>query len=96
MAEARDLYETGKTQLQSKVIMQEVAKGSIQTKIDREILRDLLSVLKVNMTLEHNETNSRSVSRSAALEMLMRSYFCENPAVISQIDQIIKRRQILK
>ena len=95
MAEVQDRYETGK-QLQNKVIMSEVSKASVQTKIDREILRDLLSVLKVNMTLEWNETNSRSISRSAALEILMRNYFSQNNAVISQIDQIVKRRQNIK
>ena len=58
--------------------------------IEREIVRDLLSIATLNMTLETGNKHSRS----EALREMMLKYYKHNEPVINQIYQADSKRDL--
>lgn len=84
---------TNGASIEEGIMSETVSKSSLHTKVDREILRDLLLILTMQMTVSQG---GKKPSRSVALERLMREYFMDNEVTLSQIDEVVKRRELLK
>ena len=59
-------------------------------KLDREIIRDLLSICALQMTIGKRKKQSRS----EALRDILKEYFSDKPEVIQQIDMADERRNL--
>ena len=59
-------------------------------RIERVILRDLLSILTLKMSVESN----KKLSRTEALAKIMKNYYSSDKVLISQIDNADQKRKL--
>ena len=57
--------------------------------IEREIIRDLLGIVTLNVTLSTGE----KVTRSEALRHLLLDYYKNNPMIIDQVNKADSKRE---
>lgn len=65
-------------------------RKSQASRIEREILKDLLSILTLKMSVD----SKAKLSRTEALAKIMKSYYSSDEVLISQIDNADQKRKL--
>lgn len=65
-------------------------RKSIASRIEREILKDLLAILTLKMSVD----SKAKLSRTEALAKIMKQHYQSDDAVLSQIETIDQKRNL--
>ena len=65
-------------------------RKSDSNRIERVILRDLLSILTLKMSVESN----KKLSRTEALSLIMKNYYKSDEITVSKIQEVDEQRKL--
>jgi len=65
-------------------------RKSDSNRIERLILRDLLSILTLKMSVESN----KKLSRTEALSLIMKNYYKSDEITVSKIQEVDEQRKL--
>ena len=65
-------------------------KKNDSNRIERVILRDLLSILTLKMSVESN----KKLSRTEALSLIMKNYYQADEITVSKIQEVDEQRKL--
>ena len=72
------------------VVMDVKERKSDSNRIERLILRDLLSILTLKMSVESN----KKLSRTEALSLIMKNYYKSDEITVSKIQEVDEQRKL--
>jgi len=72
------------------VVMDVKERKSDSNRIERLILRDLLSILTLKMSVESN----KKLSRTEALSLIMKNYYKADEITVSKIQEVDEQRKL--
>ena len=72
------------------VVMDVKERKSDSNRIERVILRDLLSILTLKMSVESN----KKLSRTEALSLIMKNYYKSDEITVSKIQEVDEQRKL--
>jgi len=72
------------------VVMDVKERKSDSNRIERLILRDLLSILTLKMSVESN----KKLSRTEALSLIMKNYYQADEITVSKIQEVDEQRKL--
>lgn len=67
-----------------------VEQKNDSNRIERVILRDLLSILTLKMSVENN----KKLSRTEALSLIMKNYYQSDEITVSKIQEVDEQRKL--